>query len=593
MDWQFTLDQAAFSEQDTMASTALKNQLKLDPLGQDFVATGQYSSGKMAVFSGSIMLSGHAKNSSQRAIKGFFQNIIKKEKLSWVSGKDLDDFMSSTQWSDAVACLDANEIITNKEDYTSNPYYSIWSAYQKLSGDAFLSQTLDGFNEACVQLSKTPQFPIAEPIGFDYAKQFTELVKQTVQYQRHMAPKIDNEFNPIYCGNFRLNRLSLLDNFGVGTTIGTDATVFAEPLTDPVGDPFLKPRLTHPARLNFQWLSASQNSIASNDDTDTSPICGWLMNNYLDNTIAVYNAQGHALGYVDCNTATWNAVPWNTGSTNMSSDIQNNHLYNVLTQIIQSTTFSQGFLNATQNAQQNIAPDKSIVHNIKSMLMGRPIAVVRASVDLELQGLPALDQSWPSLLNDLSNCDQFSYWGYTQRNNKNWTQVAFPCRLGEHMQLNDGLIGYWMENNGVLNNRFLVPQTTQSEQSGDIISDTVNFPCQWLTLNQPERVMTMLMDPLGLIHATTGILPTKAISIPTAHYLPAMQRLKMWFRSSPLLQPKGLKDKIVLDLPKIPECQWKWWDPYQGDSSITATTNNAGTNAEIKEGWLLLENLES
>ena len=77
------------------------------------------------------------------------------------------------------------------------------------------------------------QFPIAEPIGFAYEQQFTELVKATVQMERHMSPEIAFDFNPLPSGKFHLNRLQVLDNFGVSTTIPTNYVVpFAEPLCD-------------------------------------------------------------------------------------------------------------------------------------------------------------------------------------------------------------------------------------------------------------------------------------------------------------------------------------------------------------------------
>lgn len=610
LDWQFSLNSLQLDQVSGMSGTSLQDNVNLNSTGPDFTIGDQVTyTDTPSVFSGTVLLSTHTRNTQEAAIKGVFTNLISRENLKFsqntaipATTNTLGDFLKAGTWADAYACFEQNDFIVEKANIATPPnvYYVLWQAYQFLQGKQFLSQTLDGFYEACRQLDKVAQFPIKEPIGFTSSKDFTEQVKETVGSQRGVAPEIAFEFNPIPCGLMTLERLNLIDNFGQNFAVNVDGEVpFSDTLSVSKDNPtpYLKPRLAQPAQLNFSWMKANTSLgstvMPTNDDTASSPICGWLVNNYLDNNIAIYDADGRALGYID-DCAHWNTVPWNSGASNINADIQNTHLYNVAQKIMASAEFMKDFMQATQNAEHNIAPQNAQLHSLKSQLVGKPIAVVRAAVGLQLKGLPAIDQSWPALLQDLDNCSQESGWGYQQRYNRNWTSVQFPCRLGEHMQLNDGLIGYWAESSeGLLSNTFMAPQTTAVDNTDntDITEYTVGqFQDQPLTLNADPLMMTMLMDPHGLIHATTGILPTKALSIPEKHYLPALQKLKVWFASSPVIQAQGQDKAMQLNLPKIPGMQWQWWDPYKGISSIEKYTTNTQAPSEIKEGWILLEN---
>lgn len=615
LDWEFNLNPVQLKQSGEMTATSLTTSFNLDATGPEFMTSNVTYSDENAVFSGTVLLSTHTRNTKESAIERFFKSFISREQITYVAGKSLNDFLTATSWREASACFKNNNFITPSANIATvpNAYYSLWSAHQELKGQQFLSQTLDGFYEACIQLDKVPQFPIKEPIGFASDKDFTNLIKTIVGNQREISVETAFQFNLISCGMITLQRLTLIDNFGISTPINTTGHIpFSNTLNINKGNelPYLKPRLAQATRLNFNWLNADTSSnaseVPSNDDPASSPICGWLMNNYLDNNIAIYDAKGRALGYID-HLAKWNAVPWNTGISTIDGDIQNTHLYNVAQKIMSSASFMEDFMIATQNAQHNIAPQRALLHDIKSSLVGKPIAVVRAAIGLELKGLPAIDQSWSALLQDLHNCHKQNGWNYENRYNQKWTSVTFPCRLGEHMQFNDGLIGYWTENNaGFLADDFIAPQTTTNTlKNGQIIAlqTTTNtlktgqideykegaFQNQSLVINANPLKMTMLMDPHGLLHATTGILPTKAISIPEKHYLPALKKLKVWFASSPIIQAIGLGNKTQINLPKINQAKWQWWDPYKGICTIENYETNTQVSSEIKEGWIILE----
>lgn len=65
----------------------------------------------------------------------------------------------------------------------------------------------------------------------------------------------------------------------------------------------------------------------------------------------------------------------------------------------------------------------------------------------------------------------------------------------------------------------------------------------------------MLIDPRGVVHATTGLLPVKSIAVPPEHYQPAMDSLRSVFKTGPLLMPRG---GIAVPLPVESGYSWSW-----------------------------------
>lgn len=615
LDWELDLLNTNFKNNlGAFDPAAIQKNYTIDPLGPDF-DTNKYKTGDLSVFSGSILMSTHTKRSLLLNLRSFIENTLEKAGVEFTNKFTLDDFLpkdSSTQWSDVLKNIptplssnDEYTIITTVTDYSRNPIYTAWTAYQKILDKNILSQMLNGFNQASIMKNKSAQLPIADPLGFDDAKAFTSEINQLVEHNKDTSPIMAFDFNPIRSGKLTINRLRLTDNFGISFDIQMESITqtASETLLDDGEKLFLRPRLAQPARLNFRWLSAQStdpdSTIETNDHPDTIPICGWLMPNYIDDTIAVYAADGSALGYID-NSAKWNALPWSNTVANVSSDIVNPHLLKTVQWIIDTYQNSSDdvkfndFLSAIQVALNNTAPANSHLYDTKSVLMGRPIAVVRAALSFQIKGLPAIDQSWPALLSDLNNCDLDNTFQYKNRNTNDWSSVKFPLRLGEYKQLNDGLIGYWTENaQGSINSKFFAPETDSSATTDAQIDtfSTTKYQEQWLALNDDPLNVTMLVDPRGIVHATTGILPVKAISIPPQQYAPAFKKLNMWFNTTPILQPLLEKDdKLLLNLPKVNGYKWQWWDAFNGTISINGDPPNKNLHEEFKliNGWLNL-----
>jgi len=590
LDWEVDLTTAHLQNQRRSYSEwGLQGNFELDQFGPDLMQTDGYEEGKPSVFSGTVLMSSHATDALMKSIEVFVEQYIAKNKINAMAS----DFFAASTGSSACQILGKTDSTTTaKQD---DPLYIAWHAYDSLKTKNTLAQTLTGFNQASIMQKKTPQLPIAEPIGFEFEKLFTEQVKSLVGVERHSSPIMGFEFMPIRTGQMELSRLSLIDNFGVPVPIISSAAsstlITAETLKNSAGETFLEPRLVQPARLMFRWLAA-ESSMEMNSHTYTTPICGWLMADYFNNEVVVYATSGHALGTID-SAGIWNTVPWSNAPRDVNSNISNEHLRNTVQKLCDDPTFLSDFLSATQSAQNNIAPPNANLFNTKSMLMGKPMAVVRSTVGFELQGLPTIDQGWSSLLTDMNNCQKDTAWGYDKRNDDNWSAVKLPLRLGEHDQMNDGLIGYWIENEqGQLNDTFYTPTAsagTVTDAEINIFNST-NHQTQWMSLGEEPVNMTMLIDPHGVVHATTGLLPVKSISIPPSHYLPAMEKMWIWFRSTGILQLNQRKgNEIKLDLPPVSGYKWQWWDKFHGLQEVAKRESGLNTaSLEVWDGWLLL-----
>jgi len=475
--------------------------------------------------------------------------------------------------------------LNTPENKVKDPIYTAIRAYQNLLSLNCLSQALGGFNEALLMHKQTLQLPIADPLGFNDYQPFTDEIKEMVQQSVRSAPEPLNDFNPIRSGVMKILRLRLVDTFGQVKDLDIRNIITPEQMTTP-GSPYLislPPRLVQPARINFRWLSAIEGEQEMNSHPATTPICGWILPNNLDNSLAIYDNQGKALGSIN-QLAKWEAA---LGENKVIPfDKIDDHLQKVINYIIkQGAEFLSNFISALDSGLENIDPENSAQNQGLALLMGRPIALVRASLNLELEGLPAINQDWGVFWQDLRR---------NFRETDGFEKVKFPIRLGEYKQLNDGLLGYWLEgDNGSLKDVFYAPQSDLEGINHPAIKfHNGNNP--WhidLNLKDSPTLLTMLIDPRGKVHATTGILPTKSIDIPPDQYQQALEKIEITFFSAPILTDYG---KINLALPDEVGYQWSWLEKEKEQWSTADKIGQTNVNAifsgkqEIREGWLKL-----
>lgn len=448
------------------------------------------------------------------------------------------------------------------------------------------AQRLSGFNEALLMHRQTLRIPIRDPIGFEEDRALARRVDAAVAGEAHHALQPGKAFIPIRAGELRVKRLRLVSTFGRQLNFQCDGVIAATPMQPQSRGAAisLPPRLVQPARLQFRWLAAEGDEGETNTHPDSTPICGWVIANHLDDNLSVYAGDGRALGSVEVEAnarVRWRPAPGSAESVLRLDQIGNPHVRRMVSFFLSgSAGYFRQFLDDLEAAQERIEPE----HSGDPLPMGRPLALVRARLKLELQGLPAIQRSWwkPAGGTDPHRFDTDKFTG-----------VRFPIRLGEQDQLDDGLAVYWLENeDGSYNdNAYVIPNYDEAPSA-------IEKKCDFLyqSIDDAPLAVAMLMDPRGVVHAATGILPAKAIRIPPHHYAGVMKRFEIAFLCAPVLaagRPSAGDDTIALPVTDPPGYRWSWIEKRR-DSWIAPAINAADLfrpfagATEIREGWLKL-----
>ncbi|MEG4144671.1 hypothetical protein [Microcoleus sp. Pol12B5] len=478
-----------------------------------------------------------------------------------------------------------------------HPIDTATKAQAELKSLNCLSQALGGFNEALLMHKQTLQLGIQDPIGFEDYQTFTNAVAEAVEDEIKSAPQPLDDFSPIRSGEMRIIDLQLIDTFGQVRNLDWKEYVI-KPESMKATEDYriaLPPRFVQPCRINFRWLSANeQDNCESNDHPDTTPICGWILPNNLNKSLMIYDNQGQALGSINLNGEWDNAPGANQIDQEETPNISNIHLQKLVKNLIKlgkndsekdssGKIFLDEFNTCLNNALNNIDPENFAQHQSLALLMGRPIALVRASVNLELLGFPAINQDWNIFQKEMQHNISLE-----ERDTDNFINVRFPIRIGEYQQLNDGVIGYWKEqkiskteekyNYEYENNIFYAQQSDSNEslyietQDWDksnnaegVEEGAINIV---QSISSPPQILTMLVDPRCTFHATSGILPSKAITIPSKHYTEALANIKVTFLTSPILTEIS---QIHLPLLNEPEYNWSWLEKRKDKWSEIST----------------------
>jgi hypothetical protein len=450
-----------------------------------------------------------------------------------------------------------------------------------------LTQRLTGALQGMLMRDLQLQLPVADPLASPPAQAFVGAVAAGVAPESAMGPLPQNSFNPIRAGTLSITRLRLVDAFGRFKDYEAP-NVFVSHALAPLsgsapGTAFLPPRITQPARLRFDWLSAADPDVVTNQDPATTPIAGWLLPLWLDHAVGLYRADGTALGELgvsaDRTRALWTPAPggeWPPG-TPIAQVLDGEQpdlaavgqaLYNG-----GDGSYLAPFFDGLRDALTFSLPAAFRESAESAVLAGQPLALARVTLGLELAGPAAVDESWPSfaaqVLNDAPPDDA------------GFANVSFPVILGALTQLDDTLVGYWLQSGAKTDYDTFYATTASPEHTVPLTP----------TGASSATTATMLLDPRGSVHATTGVLPVRTLRIPPALYGDAIRALVPTLAARPLLS--GARDApLCLALPKLDSGAWTWiaaageaWASAPAADARTAATLDY-TPQRIVEGWL-------
>ncbi len=489
-----------------------------------------------------------------------------------------------------------------------------------------LSQALTGFNAALLGHKTTMQLPVADPLALPDAAGLPELVEGPNGYNRpltyrefahkvaekvgganRVSPVLLDEFAPLRAGRLAIKRLRLIDTFGQWRDVEPKGLARPHAMIDPTDPAKIKlaPRFAMPLRLELRWLASDNGEIEMNAHPATTPVCGWLVVNELDESLWVYRTDGKALGYLDRNCQ-WRRAPTPSGIETLEA-IANPHLKRTIVWLRRPEDEAgrrdklSDFISTINNAQRSVEPASTYQHAHVSLLIGRPVAIVRAQVQLRQRGLIPIDHGALAFRQDVED---------GRRHSRRIERVRVPLRIGEHRQLDDGVLGYFLEGN---EGEIDVMRSPQFEREGDAplrtgkrhIATYNNASLEEMHLEvsldaAPER-LTVLFDPRGKLHATTGVLPVKVIDIPPDQFKPALEALEIGFVATGILTPQRTNDAddpaVELPVPEEPGYHWGWIDTIEdkepGGVGRPDPDANFRHRFDLRDGWLLLQRGQS
>lgn len=450
---------------------------------------------------------------------------------------------------------------------------------------SMLTLSLTGLGASMLQHETLIPMPVRDPLAFPEAEAFAARVAAAVGFDTTLTPQPMKDFLPLRAGDLEVLELRLIDSFGRVSSVGGDP---ANPLSEIVRGSetmpdhelgqsgtrrtALRPRLVPPTRLDFRWL-ATGTEDQSHDHPDTGPICGWMVPNVLENQLMVHDSSGKPVGSID-QAGRWWPPPGNHTYIAPHA-IEDPGLRGLVVHLLHRSEHERlYFLYLAMSSLEAIAPEARRRHRSLALLMGRPMAVVRSQVRLELLGHPPQNQSWASFERMLAGGPP---------DDGGLTNVRFPLRIGEHGQLDDGVVGFWVEDEpGSLRETFHSPQLRGEDTTGlDLRLD-----------DEPLR-LTMLVDPRGKVYATTGIVPTKVIDIPDEQYATALDNIDVTFFTAPILTHP---DRLEVAVPNELDYEWSWLERQPDGWRRTSSEDLVAPNPaalldatyELRDGWLVL-----
>ncbi|MYS78887.1 hypothetical protein [Embleya scabrispora] len=418
-----------------------------------------------------------------------------------------------------------------------------------------LAQTLDGFNETLLM----------RDIGARNAT--PAAVARLTGEAGHVASPglpgdvdVDFRFQPVRAGQFYFRDLRIVDRFGrsavIANTLGdghlqlelvpTPSTLPSGPLEEGIEAPDrfaqLPPRLLQDARVRMRTVSGRDDAeapagSAARVGDPAGPLVGWVLINRLDDNLLVYGPDGEAFGELrivrtggDTTETMWTPLPSSPYHDESDEDFGREHpnLAEFVRELVGPVgpftallaTIDQGVEGMTDTAAQD---DRA-----PARLVGRPVALYRMRLDVELRGDPLSNPGWRYAL---GGSDEV------------YPDYRWPIRLGDPDRLTDGLIGYYASAEG--------PGGRTDYSSLHVVEAAVRDPYlveigNGAGLELPARptegeavshYLTILADPHNPIHATTDILPVTDLELPADLVHQALLRIRAAFRLNPLLAP--------------------------------------------------------
>lgn len=434
-------------------------------------------------------------------------------------------------------------------------------------------------------------------------------------------------------GAARVTRLRVVDAFGRWLDVPPDrlaAIDVATTNTHPAGPPALTlpPRFQRPARLALRFVGAAVPDGApdvdaridqQHPDQQISPLCGWLLPDHADASMEFFDSSGLALGQLREDDITgavvWEGAPGRPGPIGAPPDPGPDPAARYMARLAAGAVAADAaarndpagppaesalsaLLRAVDTTLWTIDPLGSVGTGAVAGLVGRPLAVIQARLRLEVA----------------SDVDQLAYAGADEQARAqaylDLAAKAISVRLGELTRTDDGLVAYAIGDDYLTLCPVAPEVRTQARASGPLAGQLAAYgrgsqnlpeivPITHPYLNGPASVtirpgqvvrLTLLLNPGGKVHVTSGVVPRKAVTLAHGWFHDSLTALSPSFRFGPVLvDPTTVRMPKVTGLDPAQEFTRRDTPITWRNDPITAATQTAflpDLPTTLQEGWI-------
>ncbi|MFJ3927648.1 hypothetical protein [Streptomyces sp. NPDC090022] len=472
-----------------------------------------------------------------------------------------------------------------------------------------LSQRIDGVNHWLAQHSPAFNMVPSDELGDLVDNSRSRVPLGDVPDPGPASGSGPREFRPVRAGQLAFEQLHVIDRFGRSLAVISPDNVDSYPVlralsVTPDIPVFpeneyryveLPPRLIQPARLRFDFVSARDDhhqvdvDAGPREAAGESPVCGWVIANHLAGSLLVHAPEGHGLGEIRLvldtghrRIAAWYPLPDSpypdpdpaTGSgREFAADLP--HLHGFVVGVLDGgeAAFTQ-LLEVVDRSMSATVPggdDDSL-----AALVGRPMALLRSRLRLELDGPAMTSSSWDEVI---------------APEPPEFTSYMWNVRLGAGDMLGDGLAGFYL---GTRYTRLHAVPEPPARSTADyaVPIDGLEIALPARPASTPARLradraederssvwVTLLADPWAAVHAVSDILPVSRLLLPPTWVREPLSRMRLAFRMGPLLagtrrvpgeEGSAPAEHVVMPGPSGRRGTWSWAEPAAADGALPA-----------------------
>ncbi|KAK6499506.1 hypothetical protein TWF506_004136 [Arthrobotrys conoides] len=400
----------------------------------------------------------------------------------------------------------------------------------------------------------------------------------------------------------------------------------------------LPPYINQPARLNCTFVMHDEKGEAGSYWRPSleweNPIWGWVVVNYVDQGLQLYQPDGTFYREVRVTQGSNGSTKWLPfDHPKLTTEGKKSQLDRLIDELLsEDQIYLLSFVDMITDALDRTTVPPTSYGQFVNALVGRPLALVNMGWSLELAAAPKKTQSTLNNQKNLSNP-----WGLLP-DPQNLKVYSFPVKFGDKGRANDGLVGYFNsfdqftrrpEDDLQLKKIYTYfqknPPEDPNKKSPIKIINNENYPhfkCWWLDLNDKNagfldkdghleferqknkklQVYGAIIDPFLPVTAYTSLLPVQSLKLPTWTWESALKKMTGFFHAGPIILDTDIPEFIpakklssednqylknepveatATKIPALPVADWAWLQAYtEGFMALDISKEQGKLNLE-------------